>query len=140
MKRFILVASGIFITSLFMSCSDQNARYIDLQTGKHITVVKDSTNGVMVNKETGEPVGIYVDTDTKDTIYGKTGKVINNHIIKTADGNYSYADGDNGPDSYKIKEDDYKKKVEKDGDIKIKDGDSKVKVDGDNGDKKVKKD
>lgn len=140
MKRFILVASGIFITSLFMGCADQKAHYIDLQTGKHITVVKDSTNDLMVNKETGEPVAIYVDTDTKDTIYGKTGEVINNHVIKTGDGKYSYAAGDNDPDSYKIKDDDYKKKVEKDGDIKIKDDDSKMKVDGNNGDKKVKKD
>lgn len=139
MKRFILVVSGIFITSFFMSCADQNAHYIDLETGKHITVAKDSTNGVMVNKETGEPVAIYVDTDTKDTIYGKTGKVINNHVIKTEDGKYSYDAQDNEPESYKIKDGDYKKKVEKDGDVKIKDGDSKVKVDGDNGNKKEKK-
>ncbi len=42
--------------------------------------------------------------------------------------------------SYKIKDGDYKKKVEKDGDIKIKDGDTKIKIDGETGEKKIKKD
>jgi len=141
MKRFIVVVSGIIVTSSFMSCADQNTHYVDLNTGKRITVVKDSTNGVMVNKETGEPVGIYVDTDTRDTIYGKTGEVINNHVIKTEDGKYSYEVIDNNPDKVKSEPDgDYKKKVEKDGDVKIKDGDTKIKIDGETGEKKVKKD
>lgn len=148
MKTFILVVSGIFISSTFISCADQNDHYVDLETGKHITVVKDSTSGVMVNEETREPVAIYVDTDTKDTIYGKTGEVINNHVIKSEDGKYSYAAADNDPakvkteadGDYKIKDDDYKKKVEKDGDVKIKEGDDKVKIDAENGEKKVKTD
>jgi hypothetical protein len=140
MKRIILVASGMFLISSFMSCADQNAHYIDLESGKHITVVKDSTKGVMVNKETNEPVGIYVDTDTKDTIYGKTGEVINNHVIKTEDGKYTYEVHAN-PDNSNIQEsEDYKKKVEKDGDVKIKEGDTKIKIDAENGEKKVKKD
>ncbi len=146
MKKIVLVASGFVLISSLISCADQNAHYIDLESGKHITVVKDSTNGVMVNKETNEPVGIYVDTNTKDTIYGKTGKVINNHVIKTADGKYTYEVTDNNPEvkteedgPYKIKDGDYKKKVEKDGDIKIKDGDTKIKIDGETGEKKVKR-
>jgi hypothetical protein len=131
-----------------MGCADQNDHYVDLETGKHITVVKDSTNGIMINKETREPVAIYVDTDTKDTIYGKTGEVINNRVIKTEDGKYSYAAADNDPakvkteedGDYKIKDDEYKKKVEKDGDVKIKEGDDKIKVDAENGETKVKTD
>jgi hypothetical protein len=39
-----------------------------------------------------------------------------------------------------VKRDDYKMKVEKDGDVKIKDGDKKTKIDGETGEKKVKKD
>jgi hypothetical protein len=40
----------------------------------------------------------------------------------------------------KIKDGEYKKEVEKDGDITIKDGKTKVKIDGETGEKKVKKD
>jgi hypothetical protein len=41
---------------------------------------------------------------------------------------------------YKTKSGDYKKEVEKDGDITIKDGDTKIKIDGETGEKKVKND
>lgn len=148
MKNFILAATCVFLAFAFSGCSDQDDHYVDLETGKHITVVKDSTKGIMVNKETNEPVGIYVDTKTKDTIYGKTGAVINNHVIHSEDGKYTYADADNNSvkvkteadGDYKVKEGDYKKKVEKDGDVKIKDGDTKVKVDAEDGEKKVKND
>ncbi len=96
----------------------------------------------MVNADTKEPVIIYVDTQTKDTIYGKTGKVINDHVMKTKDGKYKYVSTDDmeSEDAYKVKDGDYKKKVEKDGDVKIKDGDTKIKIDGKTGEEKVKKD
>ena len=87
----------------------------------------------MINTETNEPVYIYVDTKTKDTIYGRTGEVINGHVYVTSDGKYKY-DGD---DEYKIKYGDYKKKVDGD-EVKIKDGDTKIKIE--DGEKKVKKD
>jgi hypothetical protein len=104
----------------------------------------------MVNAETKAPLGIYVNTATNDTIYGKTGKVINNFIDRHPDGKYTYredgsikvTDGDSklkveADGDTKVKDDDYKKKVEADGDIKIKDGDTKIKIEKD-GDKKVK--
>lgn len=148
MKNLILIVFSVLLVATYVGCADQNDRYIDLETGKHITVVKDSTNGVMVNKETNEPVAIYVDTETKDTIYGKTGEVINNHVIKSGDGKYTYAkaDGDavkvatdaNG--AYKVKDDNSKLKVQNDGDVKIKEGDRKVKIDAETGEKKVKTD
>ncbi len=130
-----------------IGCSDSDQHYVDLATGKHIDVVKDSTTGEMVNAETKEPVIIYVDTKSNDTIYGKTGKVINNHVTKTDDG-YKYVSNDvdrekvktDEDGSYKIKDGDYKEKVEKDGDVKIKDGDEKIKIDGKTGEEKVKKD
>jgi hypothetical protein len=91
----------------------------------------------MVRTDTRKPVEIYVDTRTNDTIYGPTGKVINGDVVKTKDGKYKYEDGE-----YKIKDDqaDYKKKAEKDGDTKIKDGDTKTKIDGETGERKVKRD
>ncbi len=100
----------------------------------------------MVNADTRKPVIIYVDTQSKDTIYGKTGKIINGMVTKTDDGKYKYVSNVDGPDkiktgdddSYKIKDGDYKKKVEKDGDVKIKEGDKKIKIDGKTGEKTIK--
>ena len=128
---------------------DNKETFVDLETGKTISVEKDSTSGYMVDVETKKPVGIYVNTRTNDTIYGKTGKVINNFVVKHPDGKFTYSgddvkvtDGDSklkaeGDGDYKVKEGDYKKKVEADGDIKIKDGNTKIKIDED-GSKKVK--
>lgn len=124
-----IIAAGSFI---WASCESQD-RYLDLNTGKKVELVKDEKTGLMVNKETNQPVDIYVDTKTNDTIYGKTGKVINGEVNRSGDvyvwsGAYEYKNGD------------LKVEVEKDGDIKIKDGDSKIKIDGETGEKKVKKD
>ncbi len=148
MKILSFFALSLCLGALTTGCSDSDQRYIDLETGKHINVVKDSTSGEMINAETKEPVVIYVDTDSKDTIYGKTGMVINNHVMKTDEGKYKYVSNEIEPDkiktdedgSYKIKDGDYKKKVEKDGDVKIKDGDTKIKIDGKTGEKKIKTD
>ncbi len=146
MKTLTLSLFGLIFTCGIISCADKNHRYIDLETGNYVDVVKDSTNGTMVNADTREPVIIYVDTQNKDTMYGKTGKVINGNITKTSDGKYKYVSNEDGLDkaktdddgSYKIKDGDYKKKVEKDGDVKIKDGDKKIKIDGKTGEKKIK--
>ncbi|MEO8110101.1 MAG: hypothetical protein ABI594_08720 [Ginsengibacter sp.] len=147
MKTLTLSFFGLLLTCSIISCADKDHRYIDLETGKYVDLVKDSTNGRMVDADTREPVVIYVDTQTKDTIYGKTGKVINGNLTKTNDGKYKYIATEDGldkvktdDDAYKIKDGDYKKKVEKDGDVKIKDGDTKIKVDGETGEKKIKKD
>ena len=138
MKALNFLTAGFLISFGLISCFGNNQRYIDLETGKHIAIVKDSTNGAMVNADSREPVVIYVDTQTGDTIYWKTGKIINNHVIKTEDGKYKYVSTDT---KIETNEDgDYKKKVEADGDVKIKDGDTKIKIDGENGEKKVKKD
>ncbi|MDQ6763398.1 MAG: hypothetical protein M3015_12330 [Bacteroidota bacterium] len=146
MKTLTFSVFGLLLTCSIISCADKNHRYIDLETGNYVDVVKDSTNGKMVNADTREPVIIYVDTQSKDTIYGKTGKVINGNVTKTENGKYKYVSNDDGLDkiktgddgAYKVKDGDYKKKVDKDGDIKIKDGDKKIKIDGKTGEKKVK--
>lgn len=136
MKAVFVAITGLVAVCLWSGCKSQD-RYFDLNTGKSVELEKDPKTGLMVRTDTKNPVEIYVDTKTNDTIYGPTGKVINGHVVKLGDSKYKYEDGE-----YKIKNDeaDYKKKVEKDGDIKIKDGDTKIKIDGETGEKKVKRD
>jgi hypothetical protein len=111
MKQLFLLAlsAGILLTA----CNQD--RYLDLNTGKRVELVKDENTGMMVNKETKEPVDLYVDLRTNDTIYGATGEVVNGYLIKTNSGKYEY-------------DDDHKRKVEED-EAKIKTDDKKVKTD-----------
>ena len=127
MKQLLL--TGLLATLIFTAC--KNDRYYDLTAGRYVKVEKDEATGKMVNAETREPVYMYVDTKSKDTIYGATGEVVNGHVVKTGDGKYDI------DDEYKIKYGDYKKKVDGD-EVKIKDGDTKTKIE--DGEKKVKKD
>jgi hypothetical protein len=131
MYGFILAV----ITFVYFTGCDNKDHYVDLETGKTISVEKDSTTGYMVNAETKNPVGIYVNTETHDTIDGRTGKVINNLVTMRSDGKFTYQEETDG--DYKVKGEDYKKKVEEDGDVKIKHGDDKIKIEED-GEKKVK--
>jgi hypothetical protein len=137
MKK-ILVLLGIAAGLFWTACSRERGTYLDLRSGERIRVEKDASTGAWVNVETKEPVYIYVDTKKNDTIYGRTGKVINGHVMKASDNVYWY-DVDYESE-YKVKSGDYKRKVEDDGDMKIKDGDNKVKVDGKTGETKVKRD
>ncbi len=132
MKILSLIA---FAAILFTSCKPKD-RYLDLSTGKAVELEKDPETGLMVNAATKKPVYIYVDTETNDTIYGSTGKVVNGQVVKTEGGEYKYR----GDYEYKSPDGDLKVEVEKDGDIKIKDGDSKLKIDGETGERKVKHD
>jgi hypothetical protein len=140
MKKLIaLLSSAGVLLSLVWGCSDSKGRYLDLATGEPIEIDKNES-GVTINKSTNEPVYIYVDTKKDDTIYGRTGEVINGHVV-LYDGKYVFENDaklkmDDG--GYKYKDGDYKVKVEDDGDKKIKDGDSKIKID--DGEKKVKND
>ena len=136
----VLFFSAITTLLVLGSCKEKTG-YYDLNNDKPVTLVKDENSGLMVDAETKQPVYIYVNEQTNDTIFGATGKVINGQVVKLEDGKYKYddlkvkldEDGD-----YKIKEGDYKKKVEADGDIKIKDGDKKTKIDGETGEVKNK--
>ena len=127
MKQLLL--TSLAATLIFTACKRE--RYYDLTAGKYINLEKDEKTGKMLNPETHEPVYIYVDRETRDTIYGATGDVVNGHVVKTSDGKYEI------DDEYKIKYGDYKKKVDGD-EVKIKDGDTKIKIE--DGEKKVKKD
>jgi hypothetical protein len=138
MRYGFIALVGTIALAIF-SCKENGARYIDPNTGKELTLVKDASTGLMVDADSKKPVYIYVDTEKKDTIYGETGKVINGHVVMD-EGKYKYADMNVKVEDgeYKIKGDDYKEKMEKDGDLKIKNGDVKTKVDGKTGEVKVK--
>jgi ABC-type thiamine transport system substrate-binding protein len=151
MKHITNLTGISFLILAVISCSDNNARYIDLNTGNRITVVKDSSTGYMLYSETKEPLVVYYDSQTKDTLYGQTGEVINHKVMRTPEGKYYYEIPKPAEVKQKVltqdeidrellKNGDYKKKVEKDGDIKIKHGDTKTKIDGKTGEKKIKKD
>jgi len=127
MKQLLILFGAVVM--IFTSCKRE--RYYDLTAGKYVKLEKDEKTGRMINTETHEPVYIYVDRETRDTIYGATGDVVNGHVVVTSDGKYDI------DDEYKIKYGDYKKKVDGD-EVKIKDGDTKIKIE--DGEKKVKKD
>src|SRR5688572_5113382 len=136
MKQVFVIAAVIGVL-LFYGCEEQTkSRYYDLNSGKSITLVRDENTGLMVDAETRQPVYIYVNKKTKDTLYGATGEVINGQVVKTKDGTYKYgsliikedSDGD-----FKIKDEDYKRKTDEDGDVKEKDEEGKTKTDGETG-------
>ena len=129
MKKLLLLTSVATIVVL-SACKQQ--RYYDLTAGRYIELEKDEKTGLMVSSTTHEPVYMYVDTRTNDTIYGATGKVINGYVIKTSDGKYKFDE-----EEYKLKNDDYKKKVDGD-EAKVKTADKKIKTDEE--EKKVKND
>lgn len=127
----VITASAAVI---FVSCaSKEKGAFVDLRTGKEINIERDMSSGAWVNSKTGEPVYIYVDKEKNDTIYGKSGIVINGHVVQS-DGKWWYdQDLDNTPDVG------HKVKVESDGDTKVKfDNGQKVKLD--DNEKKVKND
>ena len=129
MKK-LLVFSSVAIIILLAACKQQ--RYYDLTAGRYVELEKDEKSGLMVNANTQEPVYMYVDTRTNDTIYGATGQVINGYVIKTSDGKYKFDE-----EEYKVKNDEYKKKVEGN-EAKVKTDDKKIKTDEE--EKKVKND
>src|ERR1700730_17393364 len=125
MKKIMLFVFGVISISMWMACNSASGRYIDLNTGKHINLEKDQQSGYMVNAETKKPVDIYVDTETKDTIYGRNGKIINGKVAKTTEGVYVYSETEHS-------------RMENAGEIKIKNGDTKIKIE--DGKTKVKRD
>lgn len=151
-SKLLAISTVMFLA---VACK-QNGEVKDLNTGKTIVVEKDAETGYIINSETRKPVYLYVD-GSGDTLYGRTGKVVNAKVVKSGssrfeydgDGGYTYVNGDykkkvDDDGSYKIKDGDYKMKVDEDGSYKIKDGDYKKKVDEDgnikikDGDTKIK--
>jgi hypothetical protein len=131
-----------------------DSRYLDLNTGATIELTEDSLTGERINTSTGKPVDLYVDRQTKDTLSGRTGEIVNGRVAKTSEGLWVIkTDGDEfkAESEYgakikmedgesKLKDGNYTRKVDADGDVKIETGNKTIKIDGETGEKKVKKD
>ena len=61
-------------------------KYMDLHTNKEVSVRVDTSLGEIVNDETNEPLDLFVEPRTHDTIYAVTGTVVNNYIIHDSTG------------------------------------------------------
>jgi hypothetical protein len=131
-----------------MQVSD--ASYVNLSTGDPVTIVKDEGQGVYVYSDTKKPIErdiFFVDVNSRDTLYGTKGVVVNNAIIKSDVGAWTLNESmvERDGDEIKIKTADGKLKIDGD-EIKYKEGEEvKTKVDGDEtktktGDSKTKTD
>jgi len=135
MKKITVILLTSVCLAGWMSCNNPEARYVDLNTGDRIKVKKD-TRGRLVNAADEKPVRFYVDTKTSDTLDGRTGKVVNGELVKVDDGTYEYL----VVRETLAADDEFKRKIEEDGDIKIKTSKKKIKIDGKTGKRKVKAD
>ena len=133
MKKILLTILSIAGIIGWMACNNPQARYIDLNTGEQIKIKKD-THGRLVNAADEKPVRFYVDSKTNDTLDGRTGKVVNGELVKVEEGGYEYIT----VRETLAADEDFTKKVEADGDIKIKTSKKKIKINGKTGERKVK--
>jgi hypothetical protein len=123
--------------------------YVNLSTGEPVTIIRDTEQGYYVYSDSKKPIEddiFFVDVNSRDTLYGKTGVVVNNAVIKTESGSWSLDEGmiEREGEEIKVKTPDGKLKVDGD-ELKYKEGDEKIKVDGDEtktktGDTKTKTD
>ena len=124
MKKLSLIFLALSGWTVWSACEDAQAHYIDLNSGEKIAVVKDD-HGRLVDAQTKRPVRFYVDTKSKDTLDGRTGRVVNGELVKVEDGDYEYI----SVRESLAEDDQYKKKVEANGgEVKIKNGKHKIKI------------
>lgn len=148
------------IAALLAVSPQLHAQYVDLTTGEQVNLTKHQANGMVYNTTTQRPLYLYINTQTGDTLYGRTGEVVNGRIWRDDNGKFRVDDGsfifDNGEyrllreaDSLgykrktradggqKVKYGDYKRKTDEEKDLKIKEGEAKIK-DYNDGREKVK--
>ena len=123
MKKLGLILVSVAGSIIWTACENAQAHYIDLSSGEQISVMKDD-HGRLVDAQTKRPVRFYVDAKTKDTVDGRTGRIVNGELVKVDDGDYEYI----SVRESLAEDDQYKKKVEEHGEVKIKNGDHKVKI------------
>ena len=127
-----LFGSALLLMVVASACNNaKEGRFLNLSTGKEVTVTKDEETGMMVDKETNKPVLLYADTRAKDTFYGVTGAKVNGKLERVGKGVYVYDDGEKkikiDGDEYKVKEGDAKLKMDADGDeYKYQNGAAKI--------------
>ena len=85
-KIFIIILS----LGVVSSCQPQEKWVYELASGRKVKIEKDS-QGKLLNGETRKPLRFYVDPVSKDTLDGKTGKVVNGEIVRKGRGQYEYA-------------------------------------------------
>lgn len=132
MKNLKTIKTGLAVLAspllILSACSHNDSKYKNLQTGEKVYIIK-SESGQAIDSVSGRPVEFYVNLETKDTIYGKSGEVVNNKIIKTADGVYKLDDSKFKTDVEKLMDSGKDVKVKVDGkDMKIKTDDKKIKI------------
>jgi hypothetical protein len=131
----LIVLGGLFS---WTSCANADAHYVDLNSGERVSLEKDASTGLMMNTKSHRPVYLYVNTRTNDTINGRTGMVVNDHVVRTNNGTYRYAgDIETSSEAIANSEGEYKRKAEKNGEVKIKTAHKKIKIEK-SGEKKVK--
>jgi hypothetical protein len=118
--------------------------YIDLSTGQPVDLYYSPKTNRTYSVVTNEPVDYYINVTTGDTVYGRGRYIVNNYLVRTADGMYSLDDKRIKMDKNDIKMKDGNMKLKMDkGKMKMKDADGKWKMDKDNskmktGDMKMK--
>ena len=121
---------------IMAACSNKDSKYKNLQTGEKVYIIK-TESGQAIDSISGKTVEFYVNTETKDTIYGETGVVVNNKIIKTGDGVYKLVETETKSEVEKLLESGDDVKIKVDGDeMKIKTDDKKIKIE--DGETKIK--
>lgn len=112
--------------------NESSNQYVDLKTGQNTELYYDNDKKRVYSAATNEPVDLYVNVATGDTVYGRGRYIVNNYVVKSSEGTYKLDDKKVKVtnDGLKIKDGDKKLKIE-DGEMKIKDGDKKYKMDGD---------
>jgi hypothetical protein len=110
----------------------ESNRYVDLKTGQNTDLYYDSEKKMTYSAVTNEPVDLYVNVATGDTVYGRGRYIVNNYVVRSTEGTYKLDDSKVKvtKDGIKIKDGDQKLKIE-DGEMKMKDGDKKYKADAD---------
>jgi hypothetical protein len=118
--------------------------YLDLKTGQPVDLYYNPRYNRTYSVVTNEPVDYYVNLSTGDTVYGRGRYIVNNYMVRTADGMYRLDDKriKMDKDDIKMKDGNMKFKMDK-GKMKIKEGDDKMKMNKDGskmktGDMKIK--
>jgi hypothetical protein len=144
MRKLMGLFVAIVITLVATAQTPASNAYtiVDLNTGETINVYYDTESWRTINKATSQPVDFYIityaNTMTSDTVHGITGLIVNNLIMKDAEGKWAFNDAKVKWDGNELKmKDKYGRKVKwEKGELKVKDWNSKYKTEA--GDAKYK--
>lgn len=105
--------------------------YIDLNSGDTLDFWYDTEKKTVMNRSLGQPVEFYINTTTRDTVFGRGRFVVNGLLLQGDDGKWKFNEEKVKIDGDELKIKDGKRKLKIDGDeLKIKDGNRKIKSDG----------